>query len=178
MLLRRVLAELVVYDLQIGSPIRCSRQKLVKPAELERVVELALLKSQAEGPVLILIDADDDCPAQLGPALLERARRVRPGVPMGVVLAKHEFEAWFLGAWESLRHDYGRPNVALLLHDSETIRGAKERLAQQMGSSYSEVIDQPSMAATFDMRMARDACPSFDKLWRTVQDLMARRRNL
>ena len=84
-------------------PIRVSRNQVVKAGELERVVELAARKISGQGAIFILLDSDNDCPAELGPELLYRARQVRSDLPMAVVLAKREFEAWFLAAAESLR---------------------------------------------------------------------------
>src|SRR2546422_7828902 len=62
----------------VGTPIRIPRSKLVKEGELERAVQLAITKLDGEpGVVVVIVDADDDCPAVLGPALLARASRVR-----------------------------------------------------------------------------------------------------
>ena len=88
--------------LEIARPIRIARHKLVKPGELEKAVAFAANQVASPRAILVLIDADDDCPAELGPELLARAKRVRPDVPIGIVLAKYEFEAWFLASLESL----------------------------------------------------------------------------
>ena len=173
-LLRRIAERLNVYDAQVGKPIRCQRYKLVKKDELERVIDLAVLKGGTEGRVLLLVDADDDCPAQLGPELLTRAKAARADISIGVVLAKREFEAWFLGSLESLRNEYGNPRPEGLHREPEEISGAKEHLSSLLGIPYSEVIDQPAMADRFDMDAARERCPSFDKCWRTVQTLLGR----
>src|SRR5215208_1860233 len=93
----------------IHQPFRVPRSKLVKPGELERAVELAGRRAGENGAIFIILDSDDECPAALGPELLDRARRVRPDRLISVVLAKHEFEAWFLAAAESLR---GRRGLA------------------------------------------------------------------
>ncbi len=69
-----------------------------KANEVERAVEFAARRMEPPRAILILIDADDDCPAQVGPELLHRATVARSDVPLGVVLAKREFEAWFLAA--------------------------------------------------------------------------------
>ncbi|MGO8816051.1 MAG: DUF4276 family protein [Terriglobia bacterium] len=171
-LLRRIATRLKVYDAQVGKPIRCQRSKMVKPGELERAIELATLKGGAEGRVLLLIDAEADCPAKLGPELLARAKTTRADVEIGVVLAKREFEAWFLGSLESLRVGNGIPLAEGLRREPEDIPGAKEHLRELLGIPYSEVIDQPAMTDRFDMDAARDRCPSFDKCWRTVQSLL------
>jgi hypothetical protein len=171
-LLRRIAQALNVFDVQVGKPIRCPRHKLVKPDELKRVIELAALKGGNEGRVLLLVDADDDCPAHLGPELLDRATEASAGISIGVVLAKREFEAWFLGSLESLRRVYGNSPYEDLHRKPEDISGAKEHLSSLLGTPYSEVIDQPAMAALFDMDAARRNCPSFDKCWRIVQTLL------
>lgn len=71
--------------------------------ELERAVERAGRGLRSPGVVSIVIDGDDDCPKELAPVLLERATRAAGGRwPVGVVLAKSEFESWFIAAAESI----------------------------------------------------------------------------
>src|SRR5436309_14858239 len=84
-------------------PLRVPRTKLVKPGELERSIELAARRAGRDGAIFVVLDSDDDCPATLGPELLDRARKVRSDLPISVVLAKREFEGWFLASSESLR---------------------------------------------------------------------------
>jgi hypothetical protein len=79
--------------IDVKSPLRIPRSKLIQEKELERAVEFATRKTGGLGGVLILIDSDDDCPAEFGPKLLDRARKSRSDLPIGVVLAKREFEA-------------------------------------------------------------------------------------
>jgi hypothetical protein len=155
---------------KIHQPFRVPRNKLVKEGELERAVELAARRAGKDGAVFIVLDSDDECPATLGPALLARARKVRSDLPVSVVLAKREFEAWFLAAAESLR---GRRGLADDLDgppDPESIRGAKEWLSGHMPKDrrYVETLDQPALAAYFDLVRARRA-DSFDKFFREVQ---------
>jgi hypothetical protein len=78
--------------IQARRPLRITRSQLVRAGELERAVELAARQVGRHGGILVLIDSDDDCPAQLGPQLLDRARKARNDLPIGVVLAKREFE--------------------------------------------------------------------------------------
>jgi hypothetical protein len=56
---------------------------------------------------LVLLDADDDCPAELGPKIQDRARQVVPHRSVSVVLANREYEAWFLAAAGSLHGQRG-----------------------------------------------------------------------
>jgi hypothetical protein len=74
--------------LDIPRPSRAGRYKLVKPGELEAKVELLARQLKTPRAILILIDAEDDCPKELAPDLLARARKARSDIPIGVVLAK------------------------------------------------------------------------------------------
>ena len=69
---------------------------------MERAVAFAAGRAGSHGGILVLLDADDDCPAELASRLLRRARQSRPDRPIRVVLAKAEYESWFLAAAASL----------------------------------------------------------------------------
>lgn len=149
-------------------PWRRKRQRLVKPGMLEIDVEFASRRLAGKGTILVLLDADDDLPCVLGPHLLARARAVTAVEDVRVVIARREYEAWFLGALESLRGKRGIPLDAPIVDDPESVRGAKELLGRLMGRRYSPTIDQPAFTALFDMDIARKRCPSFDKLLRDL----------
>src|SRR5690348_5278607 len=90
-LIRRLrdLAEL--YEIDVNSPIRWPRGKLVIEDSLRGAVQLA--KRQEEcGAILILFDADDDCPAELAASLLTSARQETGDTACEIVLAKCEYE--------------------------------------------------------------------------------------
>jgi hypothetical protein len=149
--------------IRVQRPIRVTRSTLVRPGELERAIRLAKIKEPDCVP-FVLIDADNDCPAALGAALLERARRIDPNT--AVVLAKSEFEAWFIAAIKSLCGAHGLHDDIAPPQDPENILGAKEWL-----SDHSPTVDQPSFAATFDLSVARANSPSFDKCLREFDRL-------
>jgi len=153
--------------------IRWPASRLLRPGEIERAIELAARRNSGQGGILVLLDCDDRCPAKVGPALLQRAVKVRPDVPVSVVLAKHEFEAWFLAAAESLRGRRGLPADLTGPPDPEAVRGAKEWLQDRMprGRGYVESSDQPALTAVFDMDAARRA-DSFDKCYREISRLL------
>ena len=48
--------------LDIPSPLRQPKQRLLKEGELERAIELAASKAAPQGAVLVLLDADRECP--------------------------------------------------------------------------------------------------------------------
>lgn len=154
--------------------IRVPASRLVKQGEIERAIELAARKNAGRGGILVLLDRDDGCPALDGPALLKRAATARPDLPVSVVLAKREFEAWFLAAAESLRGQRGLPDDLTGPPDPEAIRGAKEWLEDKMrhGRGYAESSDQPALTAIFDLNAARRA-DSFDKCHREIVRLLS-----
>ena len=122
----------------------------------------------------MLIDADDDCPREFGPSLLARAKQARPDIPIGVVLAKREYEAWFLAAIESLSGKQGFGENRQRVDNPEEIQGAKERLGSEMPGqgSYRPTRHQASLTAIFDLQLARKRSDSFDKCWREVERLL------
>jgi hypothetical protein len=96
-LLFRLAMQSSVMNLRVPPPMKVSRGSLAVAAGVERAVSAMARRVGPAGGVLILLDADDDCPAELSPALLARARAERSDVPVSVVLANKEFEAWFVG---------------------------------------------------------------------------------
>ncbi len=161
-------------------PLRIPANRLVKAGELERSVEFAARKLQGYGGILILIDCDwkDGCPAKDGPELLKRTAAVRRDLPISVILAKQEFEAWFLAAAVSLRGKRGLPDDLVPPGDPESIRGAKGWLSSKMlpGHSYAETTDQPALTQIFDMHIARQV-NSFDKCYRDTKRILEILRN-
>lgn len=122
------------------------------------------------GAVLVLLDSEGECPAVVAPELLARAKAARPDKQITLVLAHHEFEAWFLASASSLA---GRCRLSEDIRDhadQETVRDCKEWLEQWMPSTsrYSETADQPALTSVFDLAPARRA-PSFDKFYREIE---------
>lgn len=147
-------------------PIRVSRDRFLnRDEEFSRHLLLAANKCGDEGWVLILLDADDDCPRIRGAEVLARAQAVLPHRRVSVVLANREFEAWFVGAAQSLKGQRGLAvGSADLDGDPEKPRDAKGWLGLRMASGYGETTDQPAFAAIMDLQQAHDRCRSFRKL--------------
>lgn len=172
-LLRRLAVELepvaMVNPLQ---PIRVRRDRFLnKEEEFRRQLLLAAAKSGDEGWILIVLDADDDCPASLGQEIYQRAQQYVPHRRLSVVLANREFEAWFIAAAQSLHGARGFSVVPDERIEAEIPRNAKGWMRERMqGGAYSEILDQPAFAARIDLRQAFDNSRSFRKLckeWKT-----------
>src|SRR5262245_56739587 len=72
--------------LKLNPPLRVKRDRFVRDeTEFNRYVELAARKASPNGGILILLDAEVDCPAILGPDLLRRAKQIRSNMPIAVI---------------------------------------------------------------------------------------------
>jgi hypothetical protein len=154
-------------DMHPGKPIKVHRNRFLKrDEEFRRMLLLAAAKATDRGGVLILLDADDDCPVELAAEIRQRASAVIPHRSVSVVCANREFEAWFLAAAQSLD---GRRGLRVLPdeapHDPDAVRGAKEWLSHRiLDGQYRATTDQAAFAATFDLDVARQRSRSFQKL--------------
>jgi hypothetical protein len=164
-LLRRLQAEAQSWGLEVGKPHRKRRSQLVKKDSLQSAVQVAALRDDCAG-ILVLFDADDDCPKELAPTLEQWAREAAGGRPCVVVMANREYEAWFLAGIEALRGKAGILPDAASHPQPEIPRDAKGELERRMPSSasYSPTVDQAALSAHLDLEIAYRRCRSFRKL--------------
>ena len=151
-------------DVQV--PIRIRRDRFLnRDDEFRRYLHLAAAKCGDQGWILMLLDADDDCPATRGEEILQRARACVPNRAVSVVLANREYEAWFIAAAESLDGYRGLAIKPEDASDPETRRDAKGWIKARMpGGSYGETTDQPAFTAHMDLGEAFARSRSFRKL--------------
>lgn len=167
-LLRR-LGEWQTPDLYVKvlPPIRVRKDRFLNRAEeFSRHLQLAAAKCGDDGWILVLLDADDDCPATKGAEILEQGRAVIPHRRLAVVLANREYEAWFIAAAASLdgfRNFHCRHGDEL--GDAETPRNAKGWIGERIaGGAYHQTTDQAAFSARMDLEIAHARSRSFRKL--------------
>jgi hypothetical protein len=153
---------------QVLAPIRVHRDRFLnRDEEFHRHLLLAAGKCGEDGWILVLLDADDDCPAKLARHTLERARACVPHRRVSVVLANREYEAWFIAAAESLDGQRGFSFNPRDVIEAELPRDAKGWIKARMaGGAYRETTDQPAFSARMDLRQAFELSRSFRKLCR------------
>lgn len=161
-LMRRLMYSWGKYHLEIAKAVRVKRYQVIKEGELERRVQMAMTRPNCKA-VMVILDADDDCPKDIAMELLSRARLIAQDTPVSVVLPKSELESWFVGSIESLRGVRSISANACSPNDPETIRNAKAFLTDAMQRHYIATIDQPAFTAKFDLDKALESCRSFKK---------------
>ena len=176
-LLRRLASELAPQvDLQLNPALRVKVASFLDESGsgyFEKYIELAARKAKPwpKSCVLILLDCEDFCPAELGPKILNRASSCRADIAFLVILAHREYETWFLAAAESLRGVCGLPDNLSAPQNIETIRNAKGWLSQQMSVPYNEPEHQPKMTGAFDFEQAMKT-QSFDGGFKKLRDFL------
>ena len=127
--------------------------------------------------VLIVLDADEDCPVDLALGLAQRIRALRPSVPAAIVAANAAFEAWFLADLESIAGKRVKSRVLIPKaepsSDPDGIRNPKQRLIAltARGTTYKETTDQPALASMIDLDVVSGRSRSFRRLVGALQDL-------
>jgi Domain of unknown function (DUF4276) len=164
---------------EVARPIRVRRDRFLnKEEELRRMLSLAAAKAGDDGGILILLDADDDCPAILGQSLAARVHALVPQTPSAVVLANREFEAWFIAACQSLHgvRGFDASQAEAEADLCETVRDAKGWMRHRMPRShYSPISDQAAFSQQMDLPAARQRSRSFRKLLSAVTSLCSGR---
>jgi hypothetical protein len=186
-LLHRVWSELFSCSerLQVLEAFRGKRDILVDATkdELSRAVQQAQIKLRQQARneplartlVLVLLDAEDDCPAELGPGLLETARKAWVGADVTCVIARRMLESWMvagvtpaaLGGVNGLPADVQAPPNP---EDRNGVRWLGEQIRHAAANrKYAKPVDGPTFIARMDLGQCRRLTPSFDKLCRELE---------
>ena len=179
-LLRRIVP-LVVPDehVDVCKAVRLSRGKFLTEPEFERAFRFARDNAGDGGVVVVLADADDDCPVELSAKIRTFGCIQNSEIPVGVVFANRCFEAWLIAGAESLRGHRGLNDDLVSPDEPDGVANPKrwlqDRHAQNSGGQrrwrYSPKLDQPALSAVVDVALARRS-PSFDKFYREIERLL------
>ena len=170
-LLRKLLTEQGRYDIQIETPQNAHGSgNLTKPGGIERFVQNAWTKRDC-GAVLVLVDADKQCPVALAVDFSQRVFALGVRFPVVIVIAKCEYEAWFLASLETiagvpLDGGYALPTDLTYPGEVENRAGVKGWITEQFpqGRIYKETIHQASMTKILDPERVRQKSRSFRRL--------------
>lgn len=172
-LLGKILAQMGRYDIQVALPRNAlGRGNLTKPKLLEALIA-DCSNERGCGAILILMDADKDCPVKLAQNFSRRAQAMGPRHSVVTVIAKCEYEAWFLASLETMP---GLPEGLIYPGDVEARVGVKGWLDQHFfppGRAYKPTINQMPMTKRLDTALARERSRSFRRLWHGVEQALA-----
>jgi len=153
-----VLLRRLAPSLHVKRPVRFPRAQLLQHVHLERAVRIASSNIMDHGGVLLVLDADQDCAARLGPDLEAQLRSLLPQRPSRVVVAVREFESWIVAGGP----EYG-------VSDADAAGSPKRRIRDQHGV-YSEAADQARLIAVADLDLLERNSRSFRRLRRVIDE--------
>ena len=171
-LLRRLLAALGTYAVDVAPARRCPKDQMVdNEQQFKRMLDLVRPPELGIYAIIFLFDADDDCARKYVPQMRRWVEEAAP-VPTSIVMVTREYEAWFLAALESLRGKYGIADDAIYEGDPEQKRDAKGALRQFM-PNYRPATYQEKLSAVIDLALAYQKSPTFRRLTREVLQIAA-----
>lgn len=180
-LIRKILTDHIkCYDIAVSKPKRAGgRSALDRAGGIEKFIEYASITPNCGG-ILVLVDADDDCAPEWAEGICVRCKQVGVDVPIVVVCAVREYEAWFLASLDSIKGNSIRGSLtfnqdAYFEGNLEEIRGVKEWITHQLppGRAYKETTDQASMSARTDIPVALSNSRSFRRLCHAIEELQS-----
>jgi hypothetical protein len=160
--------------LRVNAPLRVKAGSFLNDDDyFKKYIELAARKAKQwpNSGVLIMLDCEDECPAELGPILFARATACRSDTKIIVLLASREYETWFLAAAKSLRGVCGLPSDLAAPPNPESTRNAKGWISDRMGTAYDEPTHQRKLTAAFSFEEA-SSVHSFARGLKKIQDFL------
>ena len=176
-LLRRILWERYKrYNIDVLKPrVANGKTNLIK--RFEDFLRYALLQKCTA--ILVLLDSDKDCPVELASALAFRASALNIQVPVAVVCAKREYEAWFICSLygsdgHNIKERLEIEHSPSMPEDVEEVRDAKAWLTDHMPSdrAYKETSDQVALTHFLDLQFTHEESRSFRRLCNAVGELV------
>lgn len=174
--LKRDEHELAVLDPNIAA--RGSLLKAGSPALGNRIQQaFGLYRSRCRlqsdrGFVILLIDADEDCPKHLAPKLLTRCKAARSDADIACVFPNRELENWFKAAAPSLSGVLGLPENLELPSEPEKGRGdawlTKQMRRVDRNRAYSKPADALVLVEKMNLEMCHDNSRSFKKFCKEI----------
>lgn len=168
-LITRILQETDCHDVFVGQVQKANgKGNFTRDNGIERYVERALMRPDCDG-VIILLDADDECPLERAFDFASRLAAVSAKCPIVIALANRDFENWFLASIESLRgHKLSDGRMGLkaetpIPSQCENVKGADEFLSRYFppGINYKKSLDQILLTRLMDLELTRARSRSF-----------------
>ena len=176
-LLRRILWErLLRFDILAKKPKAAGgKPDLLK--RFEKFLQYALLEPC--DAILVLLDADEECPLEQVPDLAIRAAALNLDVPVAIVYARGEYETWFICSLSESTGEHIRARLGISAsvnapQNVEDIIAAKGWLEHHMPNDrgYKETQDQAPLTHYIDLNLTHSRSRSFRRFCHAVDELV------
>lgn len=163
LLLRRHMQSREEYRDVLGKPVPVhGRGNATVETGIEGYVATAGRRPGCRG-VVVILDGDDDCVAELGPSLLQRSKP-QVGVPVVVALAVVEYEDWLYASAETLE----LPGLTY-----QPARAGQMAIAEALKPrKYVKPTWQPRLTARMDIDLAVTRSGSLERALRKFDALL------
>ena len=129
--------------------------------------------------ILVMLDADEDCPMYLARRLAEDALNCDIAVPVAVVCAKAEYEAWIIASLagedgDRIGDHLGLAGSMVPPSDVEGLRDAKGWISRRMPRNrvYKPTQDQEKLTHYIAIDLVSRESRSFRRLCHAVEELV------
>ena len=151
-----------------------------KPRLLNKVEKLVKLAEQKScHGILIIIDADEECPFLRAKCIVNRVLSIHVQVPVAIVYARAEYETWFIcslskSSGEGIREVLEIPDTINAPENVEAIRSAKGWLDRNMpqDKAYKEKPHQRQLTRYIDFKITYSRSRSFRRLYHAIEELV------
>ena len=176
-LIRRILEQCGRYDLQVVARAIVTKGKPLLRRKFKRHLQYALANRCTA--ILVLLDADGECPRTEVGDLVLIAKALNLNVPVAIVYAKCEYETWFICSLApdrggGIRKRLELPEHVIAPECPETIRDAKKWLNVRMPRhrSYKETVDQEPLTYHIELDLVQLRSRSFRRLYHAIEELV------
>lgn len=172
-LLRRILWQIPRYDIQVARPKNANgRGNLTKQGGLEKFIRYSW-KERDCGAILVLVDADKECPLSLAQDFSSRVEAIGLLFPVVIVVAKRMYETWFLASISTISGHLDLPKGLIPPPNVEDVPNPKAWIEERFpaGRAYKETQDQEAMSNLIDIPLASSA-RSFKRLLHAIHQAL------
>ena len=141
--------------------------------KLERFLQHAQNKPNCDA-ILVLLDADNDCPVILGQQLSQRCEQMGTKCPVHIVCARQSYESWFLASLDTVKGNSIVPHTATLSGYAEAVQNPKQWITALLpqGQAYKETTHQAAISSFIDLDLAHKNSRSFRRLCHALGQLL------
>ena len=141
--------------------------------KLDKFLQHAQNKPDCDA-ILVLLDADNDCPVDLGQQLSQRSEQIGTKCPVRIVCARRSYESWFLASLDAVKGKSVIPDTAALSGDAEAVPNPKQWITALLprGQAYKETTHQAAISSFIDLDLAHKNSRSFRRLCHALEQLL------